>query len=138
MPYKLYTLFDITATQVIRPADINSIPRNQQRNWETIIQILSLRTQPDDFVGPTVIVNAPLKNYNFGKNFKGRAAVWQVEFTVEYPQVFVIADDPIGYLMQDANLVPMVNNLTETATFNVSCIKTLGPDCNTYFEFHKT
>ena len=44
--YQGFTLIDITSTGVISWSPQNERKRNQQRNWETVQQILSLRTQP--------------------------------------------------------------------------------------------
>ena len=67
---KVQTLFDITATgvtghyrpargpfcdrtgQEINNADTWNRARNQQRNWETLTQLISLRTQIDNVVEP--------------------------------------------------------------------------------------
>ena len=62
--YQGFTLVDITPTGVISYSHQNEFKRNQQRNWETVQQILSLRTQPtimetNDFVDDVI-------KYNFG------------------------------------------------------------------------
>ncbi len=69
--YQGFTLIDITPTGVTTHTSNNIFERNQQRNWETVQQIISLRTQPtiistDNFVDD-------IKRYNFGINYK-RAA----------------------------------------------------------------
>ena len=64
------TLFDCTATGVVGHIKHDQLPfkdradqpigdeqtwlksRNQQRNWESILQVISLRTQPFDVVDP--------------------------------------------------------------------------------------
>ena len=51
--------------------------RNQQRNWETIMQIISLRAQPIEVSMTKVVDN-----------------VWQFEFEVETAGVYSINLDP--------------------------------------------
>ena len=40
-----FSLVDITSTGVSRGMD-DTLERNQQRNWETVLQCIGLRTQP--------------------------------------------------------------------------------------------
>ena len=44
--FNCYTLVDITYTGVIR-SEYDIKLRNQQRNYETLLQIVGLHTQPD-------------------------------------------------------------------------------------------
>jgi hypothetical protein len=69
--------------------------RNQQRNWETITQILSLRTQLNEITAPV--------------NING---FWHFEFETDTPEVFGIDDSPLEILRTDINGVPMLT-LTE-------------------------
>ena len=43
-----YTLVDITETKMIRDLDGKELERNQQRNWETVLQCIGLRAQPQN------------------------------------------------------------------------------------------
>ena len=72
---KVCTLFDITTTGVTGHFKTSRIPftdraghridtvdawnraRNQQRNWETLTQLIQLRTQIDNVVEPTFLDN---------------------------------------------------------------------------------
>lgn len=112
------TRFDITATGVKSHFNISRLPfqdatgrniannddwnhaRNQQRNWETINQIISLRTLPDE-------ISDPIKTDQDGKN------TWQFEFTVENPSTIELDGDPVGALAKDSNDVPMLLGLYE-------------------------
>jgi hypothetical protein len=49
--YRLYTLVDITQTNVSRGPG-NDLKRDQQRNFQTLIQTLGLRTQPLNVTQP--------------------------------------------------------------------------------------
>jgi hypothetical protein len=105
-------LFDITATGVTGHFKSSRIPfkdrvgqdiidevtwnraRNQQRNWETLMQIISLRTQVIDLTEP--------------EHFDG---AWEFEFATETPDAYGPADDPTQILCIDAGGVPMIQNL---------------------------
>ena len=133
MRFACETYFDITATGVtghFRPTsipfedragqqvtDINSWnrSRNQQRNWETLTQLISMRTQIFDLLEPL--------------GYNGR---WSFEFEVETTDVFGPADDPVAVLRSDADSIPMINNLTNTRELT-QVLKTSGPDQNIWF-----
>jgi hypothetical protein len=95
------TLFDITATGVTghykssQFKDINSWnwARNQQRNWETLIQLLNLRTQIMSVTTPSVHDNK-----------------WSFEFESE-SNVWDNGADPVGVLKADSDGVPMLREL---------------------------
>ena len=89
--------------------------RNQQRNWETLLQIISLNAQPDIFKYPEKI-----KDY------------WQFEFSVESNDVFGIdgSTDPLAKLKQNCNGVPMITGLTQSADPG----EVLDPGNNIWFD----
>ena len=92
--------------------------RNQQRNWETLNQLISLRTQPYDIV--------PVA---------GQEGVWQFTFEVEHGEVYSTtgqANDLSG-LLNECTGVPMLTGLTEKLTEQAVLI-TSGPDQNIWFE----
>ena len=76
--------------------------RNQQRNWETINQVLSLRALPTDITDPVVIEQDGLR-------------LWQFEFSVEQPGALAADGDAVGALKQDCVGVPMITGLAENA-----------------------
>lgn len=109
------TLFDITVTGVRNNFHRNRIPfiddagqsvndlgswnrsRNQQRNWETLNQIISLRTLPTDISVP-----------------RQESAYWVFEFEVDNPETIQQEDDPLGAFKIDCQDVPMLTGLRET------------------------
>jgi ABC-type oligopeptide transport system substrate-binding subunit len=113
MRIRCQTLFDITATGVTGHFKPSRIPfldsagtsinseaswnraRNQQRNWETVTQIISLRTQVD-FTSPTHDNNT-----------------WTFEFEIINDQLFVMDQDPLAVLKTDCADVPMITGLGE-------------------------
>lgn len=110
------TLFDCSYTGVtghFRPSEIPFVDRvgqhitdtatwhrsrNQQRNWETLMQIVGLRTQPHNITRPDC-----------------KDGVWTFEFTAEAEGVYSLNDndDPLAGLKQDCEGIPMVVNLDE-------------------------
>ena len=66
--YTLYTLVDITPTGVTRGVD--SLQRDQQRNWETVLQAVGLITQPITFIEPDY-VEIDVKWCEFGEFYEG-------------------------------------------------------------------
>jgi len=142
-----YTLFDITDTGIrshIRAARFpmadkhgNSIQnekewvqaRNQQRNWETIIQIVSLRAQPLRIIGPRK-VSVKWKNSDKDVN------AWKINFEVEHTSVFYSKNNELGALIDDAEGVPMLTGLGESVKLEPYLILS-NSLVNTYFEVEK-
>jgi len=91
--------------------------RNQQRNWETLLQIIGLRTQPQDLTIPT---------YKDG--------IWEFEFKSESESVFEIHGNPdtLAGLKSDCEGVPMMLNLQEQPSL-ASTITTEGDNQNIWF-----
>lgn len=127
MPNKIccYTLFDITSTGVLNrskaPLDINPKiwlqQRNTQCNFDTILQAISLRSQPE-------IISLPkyeLINFNnfckFGteyKQFKDELSpMWSFIFEVQHSSVFESTIDKLGGLYNDCSGIPMIKVGTE-------------------------
>ena len=130
MKIQCQTLFDITATGVtghIKPGRMpfhdragNRVTnteswnrsRNQQRNWETITQLIGLRTQTTD-------LTTPVKSDNN----------WQFEFEVDNENLFLDNSDPLAVLKADCANVPMIIGLNETQ----SLTPLLAIDSNIWF-----
>ena len=132
--FTCYTLVDITQTGVIRDRAGQELERNQQRNWETVLQCISLRSQPmhiQQLPGP--IESADMDSYDFGEMFTGEQKVWAFNFTVEHPGVFARENDQLYYLHESFNEVPVVTYLTESARFLLPVFYTSGPIKNIYF-----
>lgn len=133
MKFQCRTQFDITATGVtghfrgvrvpfvdrsgnnVTDIETWNRARNQQRNWETVTQIISLRTQVFDLTDPV-------------KNQHG----WEFEFSIETPSIFGTPDRPVLVLAQDAHQVPMLNKLDNLADLPPNLIS-FGPDQNIWF-----
>lgn len=135
--YHAYTLIDITKTDVLDTRPDHSLQRNQQRNWETVYQILSLRAQLMDFkyLG---YIEEDLSDYSFGVNYHGLHRIWQFEFAVERNDIYNVDADRYGALKDDFKITPIILGLTETAAPEVPLFYVSGPDKNIYFIAAKT
>lgn len=127
-----HTLVDITKTNEVS-GTVNSIERNQQRNWETLVQVLGLRAQLITLTTPTKKI-VDIAGSTFGSQFAGTHAVWSFTFGVEQDAVFASADRAHGTLESDFVNVPIIMGLTETALMQVPTFAVSGPHCNIYFE----
>jgi hypothetical protein len=94
--------------------------RNQQRNFETLLQLVGLYTQPLELAEPEYNVNTGL---------------WTFEFDVEFEGIFATESNSLGLLTQQAQGVPMITGLLES----VQLARQLIPDVNIFFsELNKT
>lgn len=130
--YQGFTLVDITPTGVTNYSPQNEQQRNQQRNWETVQQIVSLRTQPtiletDNFV-------EDVADYNFGINYQGEHKIWTFKFGVEYPDIYQEGPDKFGLIKFDFKITPVILRLTETIIPNIAVFEPKGPWNNIYFK----
>lgn len=89
--------------------------RNQQRNWETLTQIIGLRTQVMDLTEPELYDGA-----------------WEFEFATETPDAYGPEEDPTRILRLDAEGVPMIQNLP-TGEILTQQLITQGADQNIWF-----
>lgn len=136
--YSCHTLFDISNADIDRSKRLdltarNERSKNQQRNWDTIVQVISLRAQPIVLRNPRFI-DADLRFYSFGQQFSGLARVWTFEFGIEAKGAFHIGENPVSGLMTDSAMVPMTVGLAETVTLDPACILVDDQLRNTYFQ----
>jgi hypothetical protein len=134
MQIQCRTIFDITETRITGHFKPQRIPfcdsagnnivdqqtwdkaRNQQRNFETILQLLQLRTQIFE-------VTAPSQHNGY----------WQFEFVVEADGVYQLDSMLFGTLQQDCDGVPMITGLDEK--FVTKTVLTVdGSQQNIWFE----
>ncbi len=130
--YQGFTLIDITPTGVINYSPQNEFKRNQQRNWETVQQILSLRTQPT--ILETDNFTADLNSYNFGVNYTGQHHIWTFKFGVDYADIYQDGPDKFGLVKYDFKITPIILKLNETAVPEIAVFQPKGPWNNIYFK----
>jgi hypothetical protein len=135
MKIQCRTLFDCTRTGVTGAFRASEIPyqdragqpvhnhehwhrsRNQQRNYETLLQIFGLRTQPQEISQPQLI-----------------NGMWQFDFVSESEGVFDMHNnpDPLAGLLVDCEGVPMVTGLGELPGI-ATVLTTQGDQQNIWF-----
>jgi hypothetical protein len=135
MKIQCRTLFDCTRTGVTGAFRASEIPyqdrasqlvdnqqnwhrsRNQQRNYETLLQIFGLRTQPQEITQPELI-----------------DGVWQFNFVSESEGVFDMHNNPnpLAGLLVDCEGVPMVTGLGEAPGI-ATVLTTQGDQQNIWF-----
>lgn len=126
-----YTLVDITKTNEVSGM-VNSKERNQQRNWETLVQVLGLRAQLFMLTDP-VKLTGDLSKFKFGSDFSGNHSVWEFKFGVEQEAVFANSTSTHGTLDSDFVNVPIILQLTETALIQVPVFSVTSNQRNIYF-----
>jgi hypothetical protein len=119
------TLIDITNTGVTKG---QSDARDQHRNWESVIQMLSLKTQPIIIRNPKCFKDEDLENMDFGEFYQGPHHVWAFQFRGERDDFYSIEQ-----LEEDFDLVPIILGLDETARFMLPIFHTGGTLKNIYF-----
>jgi hypothetical protein len=130
--FRGFSLVDITATGVIRDQDADILQRNQQRNWETLLQCIGLRTQPYNIQSPEILESCNLTQYHFGDLYTGEHRVWSWCWTTEREGVYDLPGKPIAGLLQDLEQVPIITGLTETAGFMLPIFYPHGTIKNIY------
>ena len=132
------TLFDCTDTGVVGHIKHDQLPfkdranqlisddpawlksRNQQRNWESLLQVISLRTQPFEVIEP---------------KFNKDNSCWEFTFAVEFESLYSDGTDDLAELKRDLDQVPMIVGLNETADLD-GILRVAGADVNIWFEYN--
>jgi hypothetical protein len=109
--YILFTTVDITQTNVKIKSNIDDwgLQRNQQRNLDTVVQTLGLRSQPINIHVTQFFRNPRL--FDLGSNLPEECNIWQMEFDIEHEDAF---GENCEVALKDLNYVPLINGLTET------------------------
>ena len=132
--YSVYTLIDVTSTNVLSNNSSEIRGRNQQRNWETAQQIIGLRTQATIVAVPASPRMVYMDAHHFGAYYTGQHQCWKFIFEVEQQDVFGGIDDPVKLLRIDFDSVPIIKNLEETVDLPDAMFYTEGLLKNTYFK----
>lgn len=131
--YTGITLVDITATGVIRHTAADEIQRNQQRNWETVLQCIGIKAQPLHIDGPYVTKLMIDQTTPFPEIYFGEHKCWIFSFGVEHQDVFLADGDPVKGLDEAFQRVPIICGLEETARFMLPIFYPYGSIKNIYF-----
>jgi hypothetical protein len=149
MSFKLRccTLFDITKTgNIHRRPPINGTTeqtkrwektRNTQTNFDTIVQVVSLRSQPEDITDPVqeiIVFDSNLDMFGFLFDSEDVAtSYWSFEFTIPHDKVYDDGLNELGYLYNDCDGVPMIRVGTEWEKLS-NFLDTTPELKNIYFE----
>lgn len=127
MSYRIrcYTLFDITKTGIINrkpPANGTNEQvatweknRNTQCNYDTILQVISLRSQPENITEPVqeIVLFNDCDMFGFLYDNEEAQLLWAFEFDILHKSVFDDGLNKLGYLYSDCDSVPMIKVGTE-------------------------
>lgn len=131
--FKILTLVDITETKQNRKEVNKEFEYQQQQNFTMLIQAIGMRVNPQYNNSP-VITEEDVKHHKFGSAFKGTHKVWSWDFYIEFDGGFTDENgDEAGLLRKDLDLIPVIANLNETATFEFPVFNINNPaSANTY------
>jgi hypothetical protein len=138
--WSVWALVDITGTGVTIG---NTKERNQQRNFETLVQTISMLTQPWSIMAPNMYsrifrLNEKIEDWsNFGDihKFQGETItpelnIWHWRFAVEAE--FVLGET--GELITDmCNNIPVIRGLDENVTLDPPVFSNKKRDRNILF-----
>ncbi len=146
MNVRCTTLFNITKTGITnRKAPIGNTDeaswnkqRNMQYNLDTIIQVISLRAQPENITDPIESRVDLEESDKFGFLLKNNEPVqtWSFRFYVNHSGVFIDGEDELGALYSDCEQVPMLLIGNECANMT-SFLDTTPELRNIHFEILK-
>jgi hypothetical protein len=131
MKYSLYTLVDISYTGQYRNEPDKKLQRNQQQNFDTVIQTLELRSNISYDKKPAVLIE---KASDYGFNSTSEQKIWNFEWETEQVDVYIKDENHIGQLIEDFQFVPFITNLDETAIIQKPIFITQGTGLNIVFK----
>jgi hypothetical protein len=131
--FRVHTLVDITSNsklqhqfpfegadgELIHNKDTLIIAKNQNSNFNTLIQLLQIRGNIT-WENPPQKLKSTLGNTAFGQYYEGEQTSWHFRFFVEQSGVYGDDNDHTGQLIDDFNLVPINTKCKETAHFPIS------------------
>jgi hypothetical protein len=116
---EIKTLVDVTKTRAVRNTQGSKIEQDQYKNFQTLCQCLEIRSIIAYDYAPTSEV-IDVKGMGFGSEYKGKQRVWTFRFAPDRVGVYASDDgtDPVGNLINDLDLVPIIKNLEETVNID--------------------
>ena len=119
--FRIHTLVDITDSKQTRREPGREVEYKQHQNYMTLLQTASMRVNLLDI---KVSVNDTTE-YTFGSLYKGKQRVWTFRFFIEYDGGFVDSTgNPAGLLLSDLNFIPIITDLTESASIDPPMLNT--------------
>jgi hypothetical protein len=130
MQYKLYTTVDITHTGQYRNELGKETLRWKEQNFQTVLQTLGIRANILFSGRPEPLT---VKGTVIGLAVEELVHAWRFDFETERDHLFESEDSPVGYLLDDFELVPYISGLDESMTQNYDIFVTRGPSRNISF-----
>jgi hypothetical protein len=122
--FRIYTLVDITRTQVFKE-NIDPIKKRQQDNFTTLHQTMEMR-------GNVYFDEDPYIENMIWNNQQEKTWVWDIY--TEQDDLFLSKGDPTYFMKKDIKYVPFIDGCEETAKFD----KCFFSDQNTRIEYVST
>ena len=148
--YRIHTLVDITengnlkqqfpfktlAGDVVHDKNSLAIAKNQNSNFNTMLQLLQMRGNVTWENPPVRMELQTLGNHGFGSFYEGKHTTWHFQFFTEQSGVYGDVAEPTEFLLDDFHHVPVISFCKETATFPLSTFDTQNSKTiNTYFSY---
>ena len=124
---QIFTVIDMTETNVGRSGEAKQ--RNQQANYNTVVQTAGLRVNPMPISLESKV--GVVDGIGFGSSIKDKQRYWVFTFQHEFENAL-----NIDQLKDDFDLVPVITGLDETALINNSAFRTKDSvETNIVFKF---
>ena len=131
MDYILYTLVDITNTGRFRADPGYDKERNQQQNFNTVLQTIGMRSNIDYRKRPELIKGVASE---YGFDFDDTVSIWAFEWSTEREEIWLEDGDHLALLRKDFEFVPYIANLDESMIAKRAVFRSQGTDCNIVFK----
>lgn len=124
---QIFTVIDMTETNVGRSGEAKQ--RNQQANYNTVVQTAGLRVNPMPIALESKV--GVVDGIGFGSSIKDKQRYWVFTFQHEFENAL-----NIDQIKDDFDLVPVITGLDETAMINNSAFRTKDSvETNIVFKF---
>ncbi len=130
MHYKLYTTVDITNTGQHRAEPGKEAARWKEQNFQSIIQTLGIRANLATYNKPEAV---EMRGSLLGFNTDEIIRVWRFDFETEREFLFEKDGNPVGFMLEDFDMVPYISGLDESMQQNYDVFVTDGPSKNIVF-----
>ena len=134
--FRVHTLVDITengnlkkefpfktkSNNVIHDKHTLIIAKNQNNNFNTMLQLLQMRGNIT-WETPPMQLNDPIANMKFGTAYEGKQNTWHFSFLVEQTEVYGDPQDPTANLTSDFDLVLRLEGACRTCEVNQMTLK---------------
>ena len=131
---EIFSLIDITKTNIHRndiqgkttlTKDEWNFQRNQQRNWDTVVQLLGLRCQPFDITDPVKLINQRPAAFGFGWEYgpANNVTIWRC--TCRYEM-----DADLWMIRTDFDNIPVIAGLEESIEMPHACFSSINEPLN--------